>query len=518
MKHLLLLLTILVLLSVVQAQKDSTQFVTTWRTTNSGMGGDSTVMIPIDTNYTYNYDIDWDNDGIFDDLGITKSIAHQYPDTGTYTIRIKGTYPRYYSLYFTPFQTIVGDDKLIALEQWGTNPWLNVEGMFWDLDHFTYNAVDTPNLTFITSLDELFQNNYLFNGNVSNWDVSRIKSMNLTFLNCLNFNQPMASWDVSSVIEMRNLFTGCLNFNQPLNNWNVDSVQIFGGMFLFTSFNQPLNNWNTGSAIYLDRMFKACPFNQPIDNWDVSRVRSMKETFANSLFNQPLNSWQVDSVQDMQGMFGNLPFYPANYNFNQPLNNWNTSQVRTMFRMFYKNKSFNQDVGNFDLSSINTTFFNVMDGMLDSTNLSVTNYDSTLIKWERQNPPCCIILGAAGLTYCAADSTRIRMSRSTGPFPRPRWVFVGDTLDCLGVGIEEELAAVEENRFKIYPNPSKGLFTIELATENNESREVLIYNIQGKLILQQRMLQERLQLNSEVWPVGVYFVRLGSETQKLVVK
>ena len=75
------------------AQKSSSDFVTTWKTDNEGTTGDSTITINTSSRNSYNYDIDWNNDGFFDDLNVTGNLSHTYPTTGTYTIRIRGVFP-----------------------------------------------------------------------------------------------------------------------------------------------------------------------------------------------------------------------------------------------------------------------------------------------------------------------------------------------------------------------------------------------------------------------------------------
>lgn len=58
------------------AQKDSTHFVTKWNAFDYGWPTyDSSVTILVDTNYSYNYDTDWNNDGVFDTLNVQGS-AH----------------------------------------------------------------------------------------------------------------------------------------------------------------------------------------------------------------------------------------------------------------------------------------------------------------------------------------------------------------------------------------------------------------------------------------------------------
>jgi len=521
MRKLLLATTLLLLFNSNFAQKASTDFVTTWRTTKPGNGGDSTVVIPIDTNYTYNFDIDWDNDGIFDDLGVTDTIEHVYPDTGTYTIRIKGLFPRYYQSH-----AIIKDDKLIALEQWGDNAWLNMERMFWVLDSFTYNAVDTPNLTFITSLSSLFNLNYNFNGDLSNWDVSRIKKMDYVFGGCISFNQPLASWNVSNVTDMTYLFLSCTSFNHPLNNWTVDSVRSFGGVFAGSSFNQPLNNWNVQNGEDFFAMFYGSPFNQSINNWDLSSATNTAFMFKdNTAFNQPLDNWQVDSVTDMGEMFRNTIFNQPVDNwqvgnvtrmnsmfrdatFNQPLPSWNTSNVTRFEFMFSGNTAFNQDLGNWDIPTDRIPI-NRMAGMLDNTNMSTANYDSTIIKWARQNE-IGVQLGAVGLSYCLSDS--IRNDLISNHF----WTITGDTLNCLGVSLAEETLPKMEEDFSIYPNPTEGVFTLERNLDT-KTQEVFIYNMQGQLVHSVVLKNQKQQIDLSTFKSGIYLLRVGEKSSRLVI-
>ena len=194
MKHLLLLLTIFALLSSVQAQKDTNDFVTTWRTTlstpTSPSTNDSSVHINIDTTRVYNYDVDWDNDGVFDNLGVTKAITHQYPDTGTYTIRIRGQFPRIvfgFDIWYNnvPIISRINDsEKLLTIDQWGNTAWEDLYFAFSGCYNMTYNATDVPNLSSGPRLGGMFYFCRKFNGAIGNWDVSRVKVMDHMFEVC----------------------------------------------------------------------------------------------------------------------------------------------------------------------------------------------------------------------------------------------------------------------------------------------------------------------------------------------
>lgn len=69
-------------------------FVTTWKTDNPGYSDSTSILISINPDYNYNYDVDWNNDGVYDDLGVTTAIVHDYGVAGTYTIAIRGHFLR----------------------------------------------------------------------------------------------------------------------------------------------------------------------------------------------------------------------------------------------------------------------------------------------------------------------------------------------------------------------------------------------------------------------------------------
>ena len=64
-------------------------FVTTWKTDNYGISNDTSITVPM---VGGPYDVDWDNDGTFDQFNLTDSVTHDFGVVGTYTIRIRGIY------------------------------------------------------------------------------------------------------------------------------------------------------------------------------------------------------------------------------------------------------------------------------------------------------------------------------------------------------------------------------------------------------------------------------------------
>ena len=74
------------------------EFITTWKTDNTGTSGPTEITIPT-TGAGYNYDVDWTYDGITfnaENTGVEGNITHDYLATGTYTVAIRGAFPRIY--------------------------------------------------------------------------------------------------------------------------------------------------------------------------------------------------------------------------------------------------------------------------------------------------------------------------------------------------------------------------------------------------------------------------------------
>ena len=68
-------------------------------------------------------------------------------------------------------------------------------------------------------------------GDISYWDVSNATNMYCMFLDCKFFNQDISKWDVSKVSNMAYMFNSCENFNQDISGWNVSNVSDKAGMF-----------------------------------------------------------------------------------------------------------------------------------------------------------------------------------------------------------------------------------------------------------------------------------------------
>ncbi len=374
----------------------TTNFISTWSTNPSRV-----TTIYTTAGYSYNYSVDWNNDGIMDETGLTGDKSHTFPETGNHTIQICGTFP-----------SIAGNKfSLKNVSQWGDNPWLTMKDAFKYYSDLTFTATDTPNLSNVTDMSGMFKGSTTFNSPIGSWDVSHVTDMSHMFDEADGFNQPLNSWNVSNVTDMSWMFYSIYPddslFNQPLNNWNVGNVTNMSHMFYDAgAFNQPLNSWNVSNVTDMSFMFSdANKFNQPLNNWDVRNVTTMASMFSSAdkfngaigtwntgkvtdmswmlfgtpAFDQPLTGWNTASVTDMRYMFASPPDKPGIFNrpienwdvskvvnmsymfanavnFNQPLNGWNVGKVEDMSLMFNNAASFNQPLPDWNISSV-TKFY-----------------------------------------------------------------------------------------------------------------------------------------------------------------
>jgi surface protein len=234
------------------------------------------------------------------------------------------------------------------------------------------------------------------------------------FENCFEFNDDISNW-VWPAISADYMFSGCDEFNngdaagqstKPLNNllntpnWS-SAIYMFQGC---SSFNQDISGWNfvTGyEEISLEGIFQnAINFNRPL-SWNTIKVANMSFMFdgANS-FNQDISSWNTSNVTTMESMFA------STNSFNQELP-WNTVKVTNMNNMFNGALIFNQPgIGQWDIDALVPLGMN---GMLDNSGITNSNYNLILTGFDSGVIPTGITLGA---NNCQATSSAAITARN----------------------------------------------------------------------------------------------------------
>ena len=199
---------------------EASAFVTTWV-----VQANQTITIPTNSDFTYNYAVDWGDDTI--DTGQRDDASNTYTEAGTYTIVITGTFPQ-----FALGGNVAARTAIRTIEQWGDIAWGSMQNSFVGAANLTIapNA-GRPDLSAVTSMRSMFQGAHNLNSPIGDWDVSNVIDMAHMFQNALAFNQPLGGWDVSSVTDTSRMFNGADRFNQDLGAWDVGSVTNMDEMF-----------------------------------------------------------------------------------------------------------------------------------------------------------------------------------------------------------------------------------------------------------------------------------------------
>ena len=341
------------MVGTAQAAQEEAPFITTWET--EADEGEVTISTRDVGVSTYNFTIDW-GDGTVEEIeGEDPNPSHTYETAGTYTVEITGTFPRIYlnegsDSPFSPDNA----EKLQSIDQWGDIEWESMRRAFAGATNLTYEATDTPDLSSVTDMSEMFDTAESFNGDLGDWDVSGVIDMRKMFYSAESFNQDLSDWDVSNVVDMSSMFGRAEAFNRDIGDWETGNVENMsymfegGGFSADPQFNQDISEWDVSSVTDMEGMFNGAEsFNQDISEWDVSSVDNMERMFSGARsFNQDLVAWDVSSVTNMERMFASAE------SFDQALDGWDVSSVTNMREMFRNTESFDGAIGDWDVSSV----------------------------------------------------------------------------------------------------------------------------------------------------------------------
>lgn len=200
---------------------------------------------------------------------------------------------RFFDSTLTPIYSNPDSGKIINIQQWGNIQWTTMEDAFVFCQNMNITATDSPNLTQVTSLRQMF---YLCSSLVG--------------------NPSFGNWNTSSVTTTYYMFGAASQFNQPIGSWNVSNVTDMDFMFDEAhTFNQSLAEWNTSKVTSMEHMFHAASnFNGDVGNWDVSKVTNMKEIFlATPQFNQNLGNWNLSALVNAENMLSGSGLNCQNY-------------------------------------------------------------------------------------------------------------------------------------------------------------------------------------------------------------
>ena len=136
-------------------------------------------------------------------------------------------------------------------------------------DPIDFNDIDVSNIdSFYDNKNKgIFQNTKFKYIDISEWDVSNVKSMRKMFYCCKELESvgDISKWDVSKVTDMCGVFYKCKELKSviDISKWDVSKVMYMSYMFCYcNSFNQDISNWDVSSVTNMEYMFNNCPIKE----------------------------------------------------------------------------------------------------------------------------------------------------------------------------------------------------------------------------------------------------------------
>lgn len=476
-----------------------TEFITVWKPNFTGTIDNAISFGGTGTDYTIN----WEEVGypqhngvlsvtssssVFTTISFGTSL-NPNPVQATYKVKVSNGNGLFYGFRGSAYMSN-GNPELFEISQWGDILWLQqfAQG-FADCVNLNVTATDTPNLTQINNLSQMFSNcpSLIGNSSFTQWNTSTITNMSGMFNRAKLFNQNIGTWNTASVKDFSNMFSFASSFNQNISAWNTSSGTNFISLFQdAVAFNQPLNSWNTSNATNFRYMFtNAKSFNQPLNNWNTSKVISFDQMFTNaSSFNQPIGNWDVSKIS---GAYGFMMFNGATL-FNQDISTWNIKfqNIPSSYVYFGFNNS--------GLSCINYNKFL----------LALIN-NPTLSNLASVNG----VIEAEGLTYSTPQAIMARAQLVNKGFN-----MIGDSYSS---SCNESLSTTETTKqvkTAVYPNPTTGLINMESVAHEN----AYLYDITGKLIKNVTLSKGNNRIDLTEYPSGIYLLKSNTVFTKIVKK
>lgn len=256
-------------------------FIFTVQTT----GADETFTLPLESDGTYDFHIDW-GDSSSDDITVWNAAAttHTYASAGTHEVIVTGT--------LIGFNFSAGGDKLkiYEIKSWGIVRLGNNLNYFKGCSNLTVTATDNLDLTGTTDLNNAFH---------TCTSLTTVPSMN--------------SWNMSEIVNLYGVFYGATLFNQNIGNWDVSNVENFSSLFSnAAAFNQNIGNWVTSSATLFRYTFDgAISFDQDLSSWNVVNVYAMTAMFNNVTLST--TNWSAILIGfEAQDVLDNVPLHGGN--------------------------------------------------------------------------------------------------------------------------------------------------------------------------------------------------------------
>ena len=366
-------------------------------------------------NYSYNYDVDCNNDGTLEAQGIVGGYTCDYASLGgfgTYTIAIKHNTDT--GLGFPAFKfnfSFQNSNKIKLLNQWGTSRWQSMESAFSFMNNIILVNTDIPDFSEVTNFKSMFKDSPINFVDVSQWNTSSATDMSYMFDNTCLLKLNVSNWGLSSVTNISHMFSdinGCFGggivFDSELflnvSQWDTSSVLDMSYLFFNTNVLSPdISLWDTSSVTNMSNLFSLSRIgNINVDQWDTSSVLNMGSVFRQTYLDHlDVSQWDTSSVTNMYGLFDSINLD------NIDVNQWDTSSVSDMRYMFSKTSLYGLDLSQWNISNVIS-----MSSMFFRAKIPTNIYDSLLDNFASQNVKQNVGFDGGNSNYCSQSAINSR--------------------------------------------------------------------------------------------------------------
>jgi len=355
-------------------------FVSNWDTSNAWVWTSSQIVLPLDSSWTFNFEIDW-WDGTSDTITTydQAEATHTYAAAGTYTLTMS------WQLDGISFdEQSSSNRKLVEVTDWW-NAKIADGGWQFRWTNFTTPSAIAPDLSLVTDANRMFENAILWS-NINTWNFSNVINANRMFylsdinasisniifswisntfemFNGADINANLVSWDIWSTLDGTRMFNGA-NINADISWIDLSGIQNATNMFDTTDIDFALSNLDFSSVSNAYRMFYQANINEDLTNWDFENLTSSSRMFENTNINWIISWWDVSAASDANLMF-HRAIIDSDVTWLDLSWVWNASGL-------FNGATINTDIASLDLSNA----FNVSSMFSDTNiNVSVTNMD-----------------------------------------------------------------------------------------------------------------------------------------------
>ena len=217
----------------------------------------SQFKLPLQTSAN-NFTIYW-GDGLSQTVTTATDVTHIYAVSGVYEIIIEGS--------FSGIKFANGGDrqKILSIDQWGSNQWAEMEQAFRGCINMVANYTDQPDTSLVTTMSAGFADCWVFDG-IIDFDTTNLAIASNFLLRNYVFNSPITftnttalntvvgflkncsiynltpNIDLSNVTDISSMFESCTLFDSDISGFDISSVTAATDMLLLSGFS--ITNYN----------------------------------------------------------------------------------------------------------------------------------------------------------------------------------------------------------------------------------------------------------------------------------